>query len=582
MLKSAKSQYLTDLCESSKGNSKQFWSHFRYLSTKGTKSNYNNDTFTADDINDYFLSVPYRTVQSVPSTSLSPLSFLDRSEAVFQMSTVDVDKVASILTSLDSTKATGCDKLSVKFIKACPLAMARLLTRVINQSISSCIFPSSWKYAVVTPVPKSKNNSALTNYRPISVLPVFSKILERVIHDQLVSYFLQYDLFSPYQSGFRPCHSTQDVLLYVVDSWRKEIDARKFVVAGFLDLAKAFDCVNHDILLDKLARYGVVNNAYAWFESYLCGRQQAVKFDGCLSAWGPVRIGVPQGSILGPLLFSIFVNDLPSVVNHAQINMFADDTELHCSGEDLPSVQNDLQSDLHRVQNWLQANRLQLNISKSVMMLIGSWQKLRNRSVSVSIDGKPLASVTSTRYLGVLIDQHLTWKLHVDNVLKRVRCKLYALYRLKPLPGHLLFRLYQAFVLPVFDYCDVVWAPSAVSLSKPLERLHSRFLQQIPDCHSFVRVTLSERRRFHTAVQVFKVLYQLCPGYLNDWFVFAEAYTGHSGRNKFRLFIPQINTSIGKNGFFYRGAVIWNNLTPVLFTVNILSNFKALFKRLYS
>ena len=121
-----------------------------------------------------------------------------------------------------------------------------------------------------------------------------------------------------------------------------------------------------------------------------------------------------------------------------------------------------------------------------------------------------------------------------------------------------------------------------MSLSKPLERLHSRFLQQIPDCHSFARVTLSERRRFHTAVQVFKVLYQLCPGYLNDWFVFAEAYTGHSGRNKFRLFIPQINTSIGKNGFFYRGAAIWNNLTPVLFTVNILSNFKALFKRLYS
>ena len=164
-------------------------------------------------------------------------------------------------------------------------------------------------------------------------------------------------------------------------------------------------------------------------------------------------------------------------------------------------------------------------------MLIGSWQKLRNQSVSVSINGKPLASVTSTHYLGVLIDQHLTWKSHVDNVLKRIRCKLYALYRLKPLLGHLLFRLYQAFVLPVFDYCDVVWAPTTVSLSKPLERLHSRFLQQVPDCNSFVKVTLAERRRFHTAVQVFKVLYQLCPGYLRDWFVFAEAYTGHSGRD---------------------------------------------------
>ena len=470
----------------------------------------------------------------------------------------------------------------MRFIKACPYAMARLLTGVINKSISSCTFPSHWKYAVVTPVPKSKTNSALTNFRPISVLPVFSKILERVIHDQLVSYFLQHNLFSPYQSGFRPCHSTQDVLLYVVDSWRKAIDTRKFVVAGFLDLAKAFDCVNHDILLDKLTHYGVVGNAHSWFESYLCGRQQAVKFGGCLSAWGSVRVGVPQGSILGPLLFSIFVNDLPSVVNYAQLNMYADDTELHCCGEDLQSVQDDLQSDLYQIQDWLQANRLQLNVSKSAIMLIGSWQKLRGRSVTVSINGKPLASVTSTRYLGVLIDQHLNWKLHINHVLNQVRSKLYALHRLKPLPSHLLFRLYQVFVLPIFDYCDVVWVPTSMTLAKPLERLHSRFLHQVPVSNSFVKVTLTERRHFHIAVQVFKILHQFCPRYLKDWFVSAEAYTGRSGRNKFRLFVPRINTSIGKNGFFYRGTVIWNSLSPVLFTVNVLSNFKSLFTRLYS
>ena len=203
---------------------------------------------------------------------------------------------------------------------------------------------------------------------------------------------------------------------------------------------------------------------HAWLASYLRSHQQAVKCNDSLSAWGPVIVGVPQGSILGPLLFSIFVNDPPNVVTHAQINMYADDTELHCYGEDLRNVQCNLQLDLCRVQDWLQANRLQLNVSKSVIMLIGSWQKLRNRSVSVSINGRALTSVTSTHYLGVLIDQHLTWKLHVANVLKWIRSKLYALYRLRSLPGHLLFRLYQAFVLPVFDYCDIVWGPTIVSL----------------------------------------------------------------------------------------------------------------------
>ena len=149
------------------------------------------------------------------------------------------------------------------------------------------------------------------------------------------------------------------------------------------------------------------------------------------------------------------------------------------------------------------------------------------------------------------------------------------------MPGHLLFQLYQAFVLPVFDYCDIVWAPTMVSLSKPLERLRSCFLQRVPVSNSFVKLTLAKRRSFHTAVQAFGVLHHLCPGYLRNWFVYAEAHTGHGGQNKCHLFIPQINTSIGKNGFFYHGAVIWNSLFPVLFTVNVLSNFKSLYKRLY-
>ena len=152
--------------------------------------------------------------------------------------------------------------------------------------------------------------------------------------------------------------------MHVVDCWRRAIDNGKIVVAGFLDLAKAFDCVNYDILLTKLRQYGIVGSTYLWFKSYLFNRQQRVSFQGHLSEWGVVSVGVPQGSILGPLLFSIYVNNLPTVVRHSQLNMFADDTELHLSGRDLSSVQQDFQCDLDAIQAWLCVNRLQLNVSK--------------------------------------------------------------------------------------------------------------------------------------------------------------------------------------------------------------------------
>ena len=218
--------------------------------------------------------------------------------------------------------------------------------------------------------------------------------------------------------------------------------------------------------------------------------------------------------------------------------MYVDDTVLYCCGEDLWNIQNDLQFDLCRVQDWLWANRLQLNFSKSVIMLIGSWQKLQNQSVSVFINGKALASVTSTcqgtRYLGVLIDQHLTWKLHVANILEQIRSKLYALYRLRPLPGHLLFWLYRAFFYHFLITVMLFGNPLWYHFQKPLECLYSCFLQQVIGSNSFIKLTLSECCCFHSAGQFSKF-------YITFVWIFEKLVCVCRGRNKHCLFIPQIN-----------------------------------------
>ena len=238
--------------------------------------------------------------------------------------------------------------------------MGRLLTVLVNKSISTGKFPELWKSAIVTPIQKSRESSAMTNFWPNLVLPTFSKILERVIYDQLISHLLNFNLLSYLQSGFWASYSTQDVLLHVVDCWRRAIDGGKVVVVGLLDLAKAFDCVHHGILLSKLEQYGIVGSTYSWFESYLFNWQQHVSFQGCLSEWGAVSVGVPQGSILGPLLFlyNNYVNDLPTVVRHSQMNMYADDTKLHLNEHDLLSVQHDFLCDLDAIHAWLCVNWL--------------------------------------------------------------------------------------------------------------------------------------------------------------------------------------------------------------------------------
>jgi len=483
---------------------------------------------------------------------------------------------------MDTKKASGIDNIPVRFIKIHPLSFRRLVTRIINQSITTGTFPELWKYATVTPIQKSKDSIELTNFRPISVLPVLSKLLERVVHDQLVSYLLNLNLLSDRQSGFRPQHSTQDVLVHVTDCWRKAIDESKFTAAAFLDVSKAFDCVNHDILLSKLAYYGVVGDSLVWFASYLSRRWQRVCFQGVASEWGVVHVGVPQGSILGPLLFSIYMNDLPSVTQDCQLNMYCDDMELHYSSGDLLLAQSGLQSDLDSVDFWLRTNRLCLSVKKSSVMLIGSRQKLRDSVLCIKIDGKQLSQVPALKYLGVYIDENLTWQKHSQYVYQRVQSRLHCLYRLRPLPNELLNKLYRTFVLPLLDYCDVVWSPSSVQYFKRFERIHSKFCSSVSTTHSYFCCTLAERRRFHTATIVYRTLQKLAPSYLRDSFQYAATVTSHIGRNSHRLFVPQVRTSFGKDSFYYKGTQIWNSLNVSIYAATTLAQFKHLYKSYYS
>ena len=341
-----------------------------------------NIDFTPDDLNCRFLSITDKFAEALPLTFVSPVSFCSLASSVFHLSEVSESIVISIINGLESKKASGVDGIPVQFIKAEPSSIGSLVTRLVSFSIKSGIFP----------IKKTKESTELTYFHPISVLPVLSKVLEHVVYDQLIFYLLQHNLLYEWQSGFCPHYSSQDALLHITDSWRRAIDDSKFTAAAFFNVSKAFNCVNHDVLLSKLTCHGVLEHSIVSFASYLSCHKQRVCMQGLSSMKGEIHVGVPQGSILGPLLFSIYMNDLPNVVQICELNLYADDMEMHCSDANLASTERDLQQDIQSVNSWLCVNLLTLNIRKSNVMLIGSHQELRN-DLSITVDGKQFSCV---------------------------------------------------------------------------------------------------------------------------------------------------------------------------------------------
>ena len=287
-----------------------------------------------------------------------------------------VSQVLKQLKKSDVNKATGLVNISSRLLKAGAVPLSTPLTHIINVSLRTGIVPSKWKIRRVTPLFKDGPQTAVGNYRPISVIPVVMKLLERIIHDQFHDYRTYHNMFSSEQSGFRPKHSILTTLLEVSDYILKNMDAGHFVGAVFLDLKKAFDTVCYPILINKLHSFGVGGLELDWFTSYLPNRKQIIKVGTATSDMASVNFDVPQGSILGPLLFTLYINSLPLIVSNCKVNLYADDTALFYAGKSVDDIGEKLTADIGKVAVWIEESRLTLNASETKAMLFGSHIKL--------------------------------------------------------------------------------------------------------------------------------------------------------------------------------------------------------------
>lgn len=419
------------------------------------------------------------------------------------------------------------------------------------------------------------------NYRPVSLLPVLSKFFERAIYEQLIHYFE--NIFHPYLSAFRPGFGCNTALLRIVEDWKKAIDGNKFTAAILMDLSKAFDCLPHDLLLLKLQAYGLSDSAMKLISSYLSNRKQCVKVGVNFSIWKDIYKGVPQGSILGPVLFNIFLNDIFNFVKNGILYNYADDNTLSYSDTDINKVVEILEQESLNLIHWFSHNQMKANPDKFQALAIGL--KTAKQNISFDLDGNKIMCDDEVKLLGVTIDSQMKFNTHISNIVKKASRQLNVLKRIgKNLTKLGKLTIYFSFIMCNFNYCPVVWHFCGENNTKKIEKIQKRSLRFIFDDYVgtygelLVKSglpSLKIRRMRSMATEVFKIVTKNSPIYLHDLFVFKN--NTYSFRRENTVEVPQVRTTHhGLHSFRYAGATLWNELPNAFRQASSLNHFKSL------
>ena len=509
--------------------------------------------------------------------------------AAFHLQGVTLPELSRCLRSMSASRAVGLDGVPLFAVRKCFPVIAPYLLRLINLSLSTKVFPDCWKTASIVPILKSGDPTVPSNNRPISLLSVLSKILEKVVCTQLTSYLERVCILSPRQYAYRSHHSTEDALLCVVERLIANTDEGLVSSVTTLDLSKAFDSVDHELLLCKLSWYGVAD--LEWFRSYLTGRQQVVR--GGRETL-PVTCGVPQGSIIGPILFILFTTDLPAHVTHGILTSYADDTvHVDCASPDEPGL-TDLKARMEQTMReliaWFSSNSLKMNEKKTDFILVGSKKNLiKSDSFSFDINGAAFHRSEKLKILGVIVDETLAWEAHISGVVKKCNSILVSLFRFRHyFNSESLKIIIEAYVFPHISYCLCVWGGAAKGRLYKIQKIINFAARIVTGVKKHEHITPALKSlnwsRIESLVvrrditKVYKTLIMDgAPLELRELFTPRAAVSVRETRAAEHgcLHLRRCRLTSSQRAFSYRAAVEWNRLTHPVRVTPTLRSFKA-------
>ena len=592
-LRKKRKTYYSDKLSVCAGNPKHTWKVINELTR--TKKHVNTPgNLSASSFNDYFTSIGKEIISQ---TNSKPENVPWKNPPCKSMFCFDNVKMEDILSKLQKL---GCDSnndvlgFDSKLLYCGRRVIAPVLTKLLNASLSMSFVVDDWKFARVTPVYKDKGDIAImNNYRPISVIGHLAKIFESNVHKQLLNYFIENNFITTDQSAYLARHNTQTALHRVIDDCIDNICSKTFTGICSFDIKKCFDSIDHDLLLAKIQFYGIKGNTLKWFRSYLTNRNQIVKLNNEQSDKQMVMTGVPQGSILGPLLFVIFVNDISQYVGTATANLYADDTLIYCNGDTMVDVQEKLQNCVDDVSEWYQRNNIVVNTDKSCAMVVRSRRIIPNHPLDINVNNRKLEQVKVMNYLGMEIDEALTWNEHITKLCKKLAFKVSKLARLKKfLDKDTLKKIYNATIQPCIDYAISVWGSTTNYNLNRVQRLQNHCARIIENNFDYINVrglelvsiigwmNIRERFLYFQILLIFKCIYGLAPTYLTNNVIFDFEVSNRTTRShEMNLYMNVPDNEFHKNMLFYSGAREWNKLPNHLKDCYDIVKFKCMLKK---